>query len=161
TTLVMIPATVMALALAGLPLTGGALAKLTIKPVLGYGLVGALGSASSVATALLMTHFLRGVAALPSPMSSRTVRGSLCSAWLVIAAASVAIPWALYATVMGGSFGEAMSPSALWSSFWPVMLGVALCLALPRWSGIHFGGLEQEPILSVSARVTRVALCAG
>ncbi|MFW6077566.1 MAG: complex I subunit 5 family protein, partial [Hyphomicrobiales bacterium] len=55
---VMPVAALMALAVAGLPLTGGALAKLAIKDPLGDGLVGTLVTVSAVTTALLMLRFV-------------------------------------------------------------------------------------------------------
>ena len=57
--LVLVPATVLALGLGGLPLTGGALAKLAMKPVMGDGIVGVLATLSAIGSTLLMLHFLR------------------------------------------------------------------------------------------------------
>ena len=37
--------------------------------------------------------------------------------------ASVAVPWVLYLTVMGGTVSDALAPAALWSAGWPVLLG--------------------------------------
>jgi len=45
----LVPAAVLALGLGGLPLTGGALAKLAVKTPLGDGLVGWLGTLSAIA----------------------------------------------------------------------------------------------------------------
>jgi formate hydrogenlyase subunit 3/multisubunit Na+/H+ antiporter MnhD subunit len=56
------PAAVLALSLGGLPLTGGALAKLAIKAPLGDGVVGSLATVSAAGTTLLMLHFLRRLA---------------------------------------------------------------------------------------------------
>ena len=52
-------AAVLALGLGGLPLTGGALAKLAVKAPLGDGFVGLLANLSAVGTSLLMLHFLQ------------------------------------------------------------------------------------------------------
>ena len=159
--LVMVPAAIIGLGLAGMPLTGGSLAKLAIKPVLGYGLAGGLGIASSVATALLMTHFLRRVAALPATKPAGAQWRALRWSWLVVAAASIVVPWTLYPTLLDGSLADALSPSVLWSSLWPVLLGVGLCLRLPNWIGIHVDGLEHEAVLPVSAGVARAAIGAA
>jgi len=159
--LLMVPAAVIGLGLAGLPLTGGALAKLAIKPVLGYGLAGALGIASSVATALLMTHFLRRLAALPASTPAGAQGRALRWSWLVVAAAAVVVPWTLYPTVLDGSLAQAFAPAELWSSLWPVLLGVGLCLLLSSWIGIQVGGLEHEAVLPVSAGVARAAIGAA
>ncbi len=56
---VLLPAAVLALGLGGLPLTGGALAKLAVKAPLGEGLVGTLAAVAAAGSTLLMLHFLR------------------------------------------------------------------------------------------------------
>ncbi len=61
--LVLLPAAVLALGLGGLPLTGGALAKLAIKGTLGDGVVGTLATLSAVASTVLMLHFLHRLTA--------------------------------------------------------------------------------------------------
>ena len=60
---VLLPAAVLALGLGGLPLTGGALAKLVVKTPVGDGAAGLLMSLSSAGTTLLMLHFLGRLAA--------------------------------------------------------------------------------------------------
>jgi hypothetical protein len=55
--LVLFPGAAVALGLAGLPLTGGALAKLAAKVPFGYGLIGVLAACSAAGTALLRLHF--------------------------------------------------------------------------------------------------------
>jgi formate hydrogenlyase subunit 3/multisubunit Na+/H+ antiporter MnhD subunit len=127
--LVLLPAAILALGMAGLPPTGGALAKLAIKPALGDGFAGVLGSLSSAATALLMIQFLRRLAALPA---GRAVSG-LCLPWLVMAFGAVAVPWALYLGVVGGTAAYALSPAVVWASLWPVLLGGVLAAAWWRW----------------------------
>jgi multicomponent Na+:H+ antiporter subunit A len=52
----------LALSLGGLPLTGGALAKLAVKAPLGNGVVGMLATVSAAGTTLLMLHFLQRLA---------------------------------------------------------------------------------------------------
>jgi formate hydrogenlyase subunit 3/multisubunit Na+/H+ antiporter MnhD subunit len=51
-------AAVLALSLAGLPLTGGALAKLAVKGPLGDGVAASLANISAAGSAMLMLHFL-------------------------------------------------------------------------------------------------------
>ncbi|CAH2602341.1 NADH dehydrogenase [Rhodovastum atsumiense] len=127
-------ATVLALGLGGLPLTGGALAKLAIKPVLGDGVAGWLGDASAVATTVLMAHFLwvlvlaarRDPRALPLVEVQEAkppggVRGNAPAlAWLVTAGLALVVPWALAPVVGPGDV-------------WPVLLGGVLVLAHRRW----------------------------
>jgi len=148
----------MGLGLAGLPLTGGALAKLAIKPVLGDGWAGTLGTLSSLATALLMTHFLFRVAALPAPNAPAALSGRLRWSWLIVAAASVLVPWALYLTVMDGSVAYALSPGSLWASVWPVVVGAALAAGLRPRGGRLPRVPDGDIVMLIAARVARVAV---
>jgi multicomponent Na+:H+ antiporter subunit A len=132
---VLLPAAVLALGLGGLPLTGGALAKLVVKPPLGYGIVGLLATLSSAGTTLLMLHFLNHLVATSARETPRAGASRLSLPWLAMAFASVAIPWALYLTVMGGSLSDALALVAIWSSVWPVLLGGVLAVGLWRWGG--------------------------
>ena len=43
--------------------------------------------------------------------------------WLVIAFATVALPWALYSRSTGASLHDALAPKELWAAFWPVLVG--------------------------------------
>nr|WP_294524578.1 complex I subunit 5 family protein [uncultured Rhodopila sp.] len=157
TWLVLVPAAIMGLGLAGLPLTGGALAKLAIKPVLGDGWAGTLGILSSLATALLMTHFLFRLAALPEAVAPNALHGRLRWSWLMIAAASVVVPWALYLMVMSGSVAYALSPASLWASLWPVVVGATLAAGLRPWGSRLPRVPDGDIVMLVAARVARVA----
>ena len=130
---VLLPAAVLALSLGGLPLTGGALAKFVVKAPLGDGTVGLLASLSSAGTTLLMLHFLSRLMATTVRDASRAATTRLCSLWIATAFASIAVPWALYLTVMGGTVSDVMAPAALWSALWPVLLGGVLAIGL--WQG--------------------------
>ena len=55
---VLLPAAVVALGFGGLPLTGGYVAKLAVKPPLGEGVVGLLATLAGAGSTLLMLHFL-------------------------------------------------------------------------------------------------------
>lgn len=127
------PAAFLALGLAGLPLTGGALAKLAIKGPLGGGVVGLLGALSAAGTALLMLHFLQRLRAYPSGDASGGAAGRLLAAWLATAVAAVAVPWLVYAFAWGNG-AAVLAPGALAAAIWPLLLGVALFLALRRFS---------------------------
>ncbi len=119
---VLVPACVIALGLAGLPLTGGALSKDAAKGVLGDGSVATVAVVSSVATALLMLHFVRRLAA-----GARRSSGPSWS-WLAMAAACVVVPWWLYVMVPIGT--PSLAPATLWSSLWPVLAGGVLAWAM-------------------------------
>jgi hypothetical protein len=56
---VLAPAALVGLGIAGLPLTGGAAAKLALKPLFDTPLLGLLAALSAAGSTLLMLHFLR------------------------------------------------------------------------------------------------------
>ena len=126
------PITVLALALGGLPLTGGALAKLAAKPVLGPGLVGALGALSAAATTLLMLHFVARLARSAAQDPTARAPQGLVAPWLALSVAAVALPSALAPAVAAVSESEAFAPGALWAAAWPILAGAALAFGLRR-----------------------------
>jgi len=128
---VLIPAAVLALGLGGLPLTGGALAKLAVKAQLGTGLVGTLATISAAGSTLLMFHFLCRLAQT-APRASAATPGYTWP-WLIMAVMAVAIPWTLFPAAGSGSSFQALTPGALWAAFWPLLMGGALALGLRRW----------------------------
>jgi formate hydrogenlyase subunit 3/multisubunit Na+/H+ antiporter MnhD subunit/outer membrane lipoprotein SlyB len=130
---------VIALSLAGLPFTGGALAKLAVKPALGGGLVGGLAALSAAGSALLMLHFLRLLVMLrppaPSPNPLPQAGEGFLLAWGVGVVASVTVPWALYLQLGLGTVGYALGPAILLAAAWPIVLGGVLAVGLARWGG--------------------------
>jgi formate hydrogenlyase subunit 3/multisubunit Na+/H+ antiporter MnhD subunit len=155
--LVLLPAAILALGMAGLPPTGGALAKLAIKPALGDGFAGVLGSLSSAGTALLMIQFLRRLAALPA---GRAVSG-LRLPWLVMASGAVAVPWVLYLGVVGGTAAYALSPAVVWASLWPVLLGGVLAGGWWRWGGAAPRLPDGDVVVLAARDAIRAAAAAG
>lgn len=128
----LLPAAFIALGLGGLPLSGGALAKYAAKDLLGSGLVGSVAVVSSVASSLLMIHFLRCLRAVAAPDPDARAPLSMAAAWLAMALASVMVPWALYIEIPVDTLPKALAPAALWAALWPVLLGAALALPLDR-----------------------------
>jgi formate hydrogenlyase subunit 3/multisubunit Na+/H+ antiporter MnhD subunit len=129
---VLIPAAVLALGLGGLPLTGGALAKLAVKPQLDTGVVGVLATLSAVGSSLLMFHFLHRLMRM-APRISGVAPAGYVVPWLAVAVAAVAVPWALFPAVGAGTFLQVLAPKILWASLWPVLIGGVLALLLWRW----------------------------
>jgi formate hydrogenlyase subunit 3/multisubunit Na+/H+ antiporter MnhD subunit len=157
---VLLPAAVLALGMGGLPLTGGALAKLAVKPALGYGAVGLLASLAAAGTTLLMLHFLQRLGSTAAEEREAAAPAGLTLPWLALAAAAVVVPWALYPVTTGGSLVEALEPAALWSSLWPVVVGAALFLALRRW-GRHLPRVPEGDIVVMGEGASRPALIAA
>jgi formate hydrogenlyase subunit 3/multisubunit Na+/H+ antiporter MnhD subunit len=128
---VLLPAGILALGLGGLPLTGGALAKLAAKSALGTGLLGALAALSAAGTTVLMLHFLYRLAAFetakPEPPAG------LGWSWLAMALAALAVPWAIYPVADAGTRLDALGLGALASALWPVLLGSIFFGAVYSW----------------------------
>jgi formate hydrogenlyase subunit 3/multisubunit Na+/H+ antiporter MnhD subunit len=121
--LVLITASLAALGFAGLPLTGGALAKLAIKPLTGEGSAALLFAAAAIGSTLLMLHFIRLIRALaPSPDGTTGGR----SAWLFIFMLAMLLPWLLFDIVTGLPAPYALGPGALFDLGWPVATGLLI-----------------------------------
>ncbi len=186
--LVLAPAVVLALSLGGLPLTGGALAKLAVKAPLGDGLVANLSNLAAAGSTMLMLHFVRRLMVEPKP-GTKAVPSRLAGPWFVLVVASVAIPWLLYPLATGAPRSDALASAALWASFWPVLLGAVLFAmlyrlrnriplapednALPAGSDLARaaalwgetierleGELRQWPVASLCLLVVAILLCA-
>src|SRR5271166_3035834 len=127
----LILAAVLALSLAGLPLTGGALAKLAVKGPLGYGLAASLANASAAGTALLMLHFVTRLAATSSRDEETEAPASIVRFWPAIAIGAIFVPWLLYPAV--GNPLDTASVATVWDGLWPIAIGAALAPALRRW----------------------------
>jgi len=124
---------VLALGLGGFPLTGGALAKLALKGQFGDGLVGTLATVSAAGSTLLMIHFLRRLVQTAPPDAGAASSAGYTWPWLTVAFTAVAVPWALYPTIDGGSLAQALAPATLWAAFWPVLVGGVAAVALWQW----------------------------
>jgi multicomponent Na+:H+ antiporter subunit A len=122
---VVLPAALVALGMAGLPLTGGAIAKLVADPYLKVGIAAPLATLSAAGTGMLMTHFLLRLVATAPPRAGGSVLP-----WLAVAVAAVAVPWGV-ALAHGLVTAEAaLAPDVLWKSAWPVLAGAAVALGL-------------------------------
>jgi len=150
----LLPAALIALGLGGLPLTGGALTKYEAKGLLGDGIAGTVAVVSSVATTLLMLHFLRRLMASTAADADARPPAGLAWPWLAMAVSCVAVPWALYLAVPSDALPGALAPAVLWSALWPVLAGAALAVGLDRLRrplprvpegdiGVALGGLER------------------
>ncbi len=116
----------LALSLAGLPFTGGALAKLSVKPYLDGVWASALTTASSIGSAWLMAHFLLRLKNTPDEYAGETP-AAIITYWRAIALGAILLPWLFYPAV--GDVSKALEPIELWSALWPVAVGAGLALA--------------------------------
>src|SRR5271168_5486351 len=107
---VLIPAAVLALGLGGLPLTGGALAKLALKVQFGDGAVGTLAILSAAGSTLLMLHFLRRLIQTSPRASEAAPPAGFTWPWLIMAFAAVIFPWMLYPAAESRTLLDALAP---------------------------------------------------
>jgi formate hydrogenlyase subunit 3/multisubunit Na+/H+ antiporter MnhD subunit len=156
----LLPALVLALGVGGLPPTGGALAKAATKTLLGSGLAGTLAFLSAAGSTLLMLHFVRRLAATATSVPAARARPGLLLPWLGLAAAAVAVPWALYARLGLGDPLSVLAGDALWSALLPVLLGAAGFLALRRWGG-RLPVVPEGDVLALALPAARAASLLG
>ena len=122
-----------ALALAGAPLTGGMAVKILLKSQTVYApapwdvFLQALLPCSAVATTLLLGRFL---VLLSEPQSEASQPGlaGLVWPWALLVTLAVVLPWWFVPQI-----SPLWSPTAILGSFWPVLLGLGLTVALERW----------------------------
>jgi formate hydrogenlyase subunit 3/multisubunit Na+/H+ antiporter MnhD subunit len=122
----------LALSLAGLPLTSGALAKFATKPLFGYGLAATLATLSAAGSTVLMLHFLRLLRQSPAVASDAVPSVGILWPWATIALASLVMPWILLTPVTGHAMIDLFEGKALWTAVWPILLGVLLALGLRK-----------------------------
>ena len=126
-TLTLIVAALLGLSLAGLPLTGGALAKVAVKDLFGGGAVGLASQLSAAATTALMLLFVMRLARSPPAERVGAPRPRLWS-WAALAAAALLMPWLMFAAI--GSPAEALEPTQPLDAVWPMLVGAALAAGL-------------------------------
>ena len=158
--LVVVPGAVIALGLAGLPLTGGALAKLAVKDPLGYGIAGTLASLSASGTTLLMLHFLHRLVLTAKRDPAEPVAARLVVPWLAMAVACIAVPWIMYPLAGFGFPSDAFAPAALWKVLWPVLLGGVLAVGLWRW-GHRLPRIPEGDVVVAGGAAARAAAACG
>jgi formate hydrogenlyase subunit 3/multisubunit Na+/H+ antiporter MnhD subunit len=125
-TLALIVGALLGLSLAGLPLTGGALAKLAVKDLFGDGAAGLASQLSAAATTALMLVFVMRLSRLPREASASSF-GRLWS-WVAPAVAALLIPWLMFPAI--GNPAEALEPAKLVDAIWPMLVGAALAAGL-------------------------------
>ncbi len=121
--LALIVAGLLGLSLAGLPLSGGALAKLAVKDLFGAGAAGIASQLSAAATTALMLVFVMRLARLPAAERAGASPSRLWS-WAALAVAALLVPWFMFPVV--GSAAEALEPGKLWDAVWPMLIGAVV-----------------------------------
>ncbi len=122
----LIVATLLGLSLGGLPLTGGALAKLSVKDLFGDGSVGLVAQLSAAASTALMLAFVMRLARFPREADAASSAG--LGSWAALAVASLLVPWLMFPAV--GNLAEAFEPTKLVGAVWPMLVGAILAAGL-------------------------------
>ena len=151
-------AAILAVGLGGLPLTGGAVAKLAVKDALGSGWPATVAYLSAIGTTLLMLHFLRCARAAAGKAGQ--VPTGLYLPWLVTALAALAVPWSLFLALPLGTVADVLEPKALIATTWPVLVGVALAWMLARW-GTQLPKVPAGDVAAIIDPSVRAAIGAG
>lgn len=124
-------AAAVAASVAGLPLTGGALAKAAVKPGLSDTVALMLG-ASSIFTGLVLAWFLRRLWLLPaSGGSSAGVPVAIIPAAISFLLA-FAGPWLLWTVSTGRDLSYPFAATSILDALWPVAIALPIALVLLR-----------------------------
>jgi hydrogenase-4 component B len=119
-----------ALSVAGLPFTGGALAKAAAKHGLGPA-VSLAFTVSGVTTTLVLAWFLHRLAG--NPWSSAASRWpALLAGAAALGGAALLAPWAVWSGDIEGPLTDALSLHTALQLLWPVIVGLALAALLVR-----------------------------
>lgn len=130
--LVFVPCALLALGMAGLPFTGGSLAKIASKNILGSGMASALAGVSAAGTALLMLHFLRQLRCMGQRVEKRKAVELMAAFW-ALSITGMVVRWAVY---VGAGFGQFVDPFAAKTvllSLVPIAGGCAAFLVFVRF----------------------------
>ncbi len=129
--MVLLPAAVIALGLAGLPFTGGYLAKMAVKPLF-EGDLALLAALCSAGSALLMFHFMNRLAGI---IRNDPTSVGLTLPWLCTFVAAIIFPWVLFpAAISGQAFEEIFNAGNLSTATWPILLGGLLAIGYGIWT---------------------------
>ena len=150
--LVLVPATLLALGIAGLPLTGGFLAKSAVKPLFTDGLLPLLATLSALGSTVLMLHFVRLLHAAPATAQAQR---SLLMPWCLMALLALSVPWLLYAAAAPATWAQLFTPGALWKGLWPLLAGLGVALALWRWGNRYLPKIPAGDIAVCGPALTR------
>jgi formate hydrogenlyase subunit 3/multisubunit Na+/H+ antiporter MnhD subunit len=122
-----------ALSVAGLPLTGGAFAKLAVKPQLGSAIAELLVTLSAAGTTLLLARFLWRLRDETSNDDGARPAPALLLPWIATIVSAIAIPWLAFPVLTGEARSYAFTFGNVWAALWPLALAGLLFLAWRHW----------------------------
>lgn len=142
---------VLALSLAGMPLTSGALAKLAVKPMLGYGVLSIAVTLAAIGSTMLMLHFLNVMERETAGRPPETAPMGQVLPWLAVTLASLLIPWQLYPAFSDATAASAWTAASLWKVVWPMLVGALIFVAARRFAAIA-GAVPEGDLLVLAER---------
>ncbi len=136
---VMAGAALMALAIAGLPFTGGALAKLALKEAFAPGPALTFATFSAIGTTLLLGRFVLELARTGKDAESATPPAGSLVPWLAVTLAALVLPWLVLAGTTGLDPAAALAADKLWDAAWPILAsaGVVVLAAVEPASDLR------------------------
>jgi hydrogenase-4 component B len=159
-----------AAALAGFPLTSGAMAKTALKIAAGSGapdwtaVLEVALPISAIGTTLLMIRFLSLVWRVPGGRAAEPTPRLMLSSWALLVALSTLVIWVWPPWLISGLAAETMQGKSLWTLAWPVLLGLAVAGFVMRFSELRSGlgrvrvpaGDVLTPLVHVGGRAVRM-----
>ncbi|WP_454915389.1 complex I subunit 5 family protein [Xanthobacter sediminis] len=152
-------AAVLGLSLAGLPFTGGALAKYAAKGLVGDGLAGILLALSAGGTTVLMARYVLLLLDVAKGAGEAPVARGLTVPWAALSVVAVLLPFALFTPVTGTSLAVLLSLDTLIKGLWPVALGLAAAALIyqspPRFVELPPGDIlvAARPLMALFRRI--------
>ncbi len=129
-------------ALAGLPFTSGLAAKTQLKYLAKYSgdfwgpALGWLLPLTSITTALLLIRFLFLVAPKPREAHGRA-NAHMVVPWALMTLVALVFPWVLVAAGWAGLKETGVYAQGVWGASWPILCAVLLALAITRIAGLR------------------------
>lgn len=146
-----------ALAIAGLPLTGGALAKLALKEPLEDDVLAALVMVSAAGTTLLMVRFLQLVRH-SAPEGEARPKAGLWLPFASCAAAALGLPWLLLPEMTDLTLGYAVDLANFWNALWPILIGTVALTAILGWMGRCATSIPEGDLAGPARRLVKAAM---
>lgn len=146
-----------ALSVAGLPLLGGAFAKVAIKEPLGGGMVEILVAASAAGTSLILLRYLVRLHAV-RPTEDAVPGLGLIAPFAAIALAALVAPWFLFADWSGRSLAYAFEWSNIWGGLWPLLVAGVVAAAVLLRHGLKSPAIpEGDLVVPAKAVISSLA----
>ena len=127
---IFLPCVLLALGMAGLPFTGGALAKMMSKNIFASDLALTMAMVSTAGTAMLMFHFLRQLWRMEKNVKSPLAH--LMAAFWIFAVVGVLVRWLVYEGAGIGDFADPFVVKSVLDSLFPIAVGGVVFLLMTR-----------------------------